>query len=46
MASRLKADALSFQNAKGMAVAALTLGFLLYEGGFVAVGEPKSDVSP
>ena len=37
MARRLKADAKSFQNAKGMAVAALTLGFLLYEGGFVAV---------
>ena len=30
MARRLKADAKSFQNAKGMAVAALTLGFLLY----------------
>ena len=37
MASRLKADALSFQKAKGMAVAALTLGFLLYGGGFVGV---------
>ncbi len=37
MTRRLKADAQSFQNAKGMAVTALTLGFLLYEGGFVAV---------
>jgi predicted small integral membrane protein len=37
MARKLKADAQSFQNAKSMAAAALALGFLLYEGGFVAV---------
>jgi predicted small integral membrane protein len=37
MARRLKGDAQSFHNAKSMAVAALTLGFLLYEGGFIAV---------
>jgi predicted small integral membrane protein len=36
MARRCKASALSFQKAKS-SVVALTLGFLLYEGGFVAV---------
>jgi predicted small integral membrane protein len=37
MARQRKASAPSFQEAKSSAVAALTLGFLLYEGGFVAV---------
>jgi predicted small integral membrane protein len=37
MARHLKANAQSFRDAKSMAVAALTLGFLLFEGGFVAV---------
>ena len=38
MAGRLRAKAPLFQGAKTMAIAGLTLGFLLYEGGFVAVG--------
>jgi predicted small integral membrane protein len=38
MARRLRAKAQLFQQAKSMAVAGLTLGFLLFEGGFVAVG--------
>ena len=38
MVWRLRAKAELFQHAKSMAVAGLTLGFLLYEGGFVAVG--------
>ena len=38
MARQLRAKAPPFQHAKSMAVAGLTLGFLLYEGGFVAVG--------
>ncbi len=38
MARQIGAKAQPFQNAKKMAVAGLTLGFLLYEGGFVAVG--------
>lgn len=38
MARQLRAKAQSFQHAKSMAVAGLTLGFLLYEGGFVAIG--------
>jgi len=38
MARQLKAKAQPFQQAKSFAVAGLTLGFLLYEGGFVAVG--------
>lgn len=38
MARRLRAKAQPFQAAKNMAVAGLTLGFLLFEGGFVAVG--------
>ena len=38
MARRLRAKAQPFQAAKSMAVAGLTLGFLLFEGGFVAVG--------
>ena len=37
MARQRKASAPSFQKAKSSAVVALTLGFLLYEGGFVAV---------
>ena len=38
MARRVRAKAQQFQAAKRIAVAGLTLGFLLYEGGFVAVG--------
>jgi len=38
MARQLRAKAPLFQDAKNKAVAGLTLGFLLYEGGFVAVG--------
>ena len=38
MARRVRAGAPQFQAAKTPAVAGLTLGFLLYEGGFVAVG--------
>ncbi|WOJ90593.1 DUF2165 domain-containing protein [Methylocapsa polymorpha] len=38
MARQLKAKAQPFQQAKSFAVAGLALGFLLYEGGFVAVG--------
>ena len=38
MARQLGAKAPRFQAAKSMAIAGLTLGFLLYEGGFVAVG--------
>jgi predicted small integral membrane protein len=38
MARQVGAKAQPFQHAKNMAVAGLTLGFLLYEGGFVAVG--------
>jgi predicted small integral membrane protein len=37
MARQRKASAPSFQKANSSAVVALTLGFLLYEGGFVAV---------
>ncbi len=37
MARALKASATQFQQAKSKAVAGLALGFLLYEGGFVAV---------
>jgi predicted small integral membrane protein len=37
MARRARAKAPLFQGAKSKAVAGLTLGFLLYEGGFVAV---------
>ena len=37
MARQRKASAPSFQKAKSSAVVALTLGFLLYEGGFVAL---------
>ncbi len=37
MTLQRKASAPSFQKAKSSAVVALTLGFLLYEGGFVAV---------
>ncbi|MGA7383406.1 MAG: DUF2165 domain-containing protein [Methylocella sp.] len=38
MARQVRAKALPFQVAKNKAVAGLTLGFLLYEGGFVAIG--------
>ncbi|MGH6842886.1 MAG: DUF2165 family protein [Methylocella sp.] len=38
MARQLRAKAPAFHSAKSMAVAGLTLGFLLYEGGFVAAG--------
>jgi predicted small integral membrane protein len=37
MARALKGHATQFQQAKSKAVAGLALGFLLYEGGFVAV---------
>jgi predicted small integral membrane protein len=37
MSRALKARAAQFQQKKGKAVAGLALGFLLYEGGFVAV---------
>lgn len=37
MARAMKASATLFQQAKSKAVAGLALGFLLYEGGFVAV---------
>ena len=37
MARQVRAKAQPFQAAKSMAVAGLTLGFLLFEGGFVAV---------
>lgn len=38
MLSKLKAKAHMFEHAKSMAIAGLVLGFLLFEGGFVAVG--------
>ena len=38
MARQVLAKAQPFHTAKSKAVAGLTLGFLLYEGGFVAVG--------
>jgi predicted small integral membrane protein len=38
MAQRVGAKAPVFQDAKNNAIAGLTVGFLLYEGGFVAVG--------
>ena len=38
MARRLQAKAQPFHSAKSIAVAGLTLGFLLYEGGFMTVG--------
>lgn len=38
MAQQIKAEAKLFQDAKGRAIAGLTLGFLLFEGGFIAVG--------
>lgn len=38
MARQLRARASQFHEAKSKAAAGLTLGFLLYEGGFVAVG--------
>ncbi|MGH6812259.1 MAG: DUF2165 family protein [Methylocella sp.] len=38
MARQVRAKARPFQAAKSMAVAGLTFGFLLFEGGFVAIG--------
>jgi predicted small integral membrane protein len=38
MIRRLRADPKTFQSAKTSAVLGLALGFLLYEGGFIAVG--------
>jgi predicted small integral membrane protein len=38
MTGQLRADAKLFQNAKSLAIAGLTLGFLLFEDGFIAVG--------
>jgi len=35
---RLRADAASFNRAKGVAVAGLTLGFLLWQVGFMSIG--------
>jgi predicted small integral membrane protein len=38
MARRLRAKSLIFHEAKRWAVAGLALGFVLYEGGFIAIG--------
>jgi predicted small integral membrane protein len=38
MARQLRAKAQPFQQSKSFAIIGLTLGFLLYEGGFIAVG--------
>jgi predicted small integral membrane protein len=38
MAQKLRASGLAFHQAKRWAIAGLTLGFLLYEGGFIAIG--------
>ncbi|HET6375020.1 MAG TPA: DUF2165 domain-containing protein [Methylocella sp.] len=38
MARRMKAKAQEFHQAKRRAILGLTLGFLLFEGGFIAVG--------
>ncbi len=38
MARQVRAKAQPFQAAKSKAIAGLTLGFLLFEGGFVAIG--------
>ncbi len=38
MARKVRAKAQAFQHAKATGIIGLTLGFLLYEGGFVAVG--------
>ena len=38
MARNLTAKAQAFQSAKSLAVLGLALGFLLYEGGFIAMG--------
>lgn len=38
MLRRLRDKAHAFHDAKNLAVAGLTLGFLLYEGGFVTIG--------
>ena len=38
LARGLRADARTFNRAKGFAVAGLTLGFLLYQVGFISIG--------
>ena len=38
LARRLRADAASFNGAKALAVAGLTLGFLLWQVGFMSIG--------
>jgi predicted small integral membrane protein len=38
LARRLRADAKSFNRAKGVAAAGLTLGFLLWQVGFMSIG--------
>ncbi|WP_026607509.1 DUF2165 family protein [Methylocapsa acidiphila] len=38
MARGLRAKAAAFQQSKSLAIIGLALGFLLYEGGFIAVG--------
>ncbi|SFK34475.1 DUF2165 family protein [Methylocapsa palsarum] len=38
MVRKVRADATSFQRAKTFSILGLALGFLLYEGGFIAVG--------
>jgi predicted small integral membrane protein len=35
---RIRADAATFNRSKGMAVAGLTLGFLLWQAGFMSIG--------
>jgi predicted small integral membrane protein len=38
LAGRVRADAVTFNRAKGFAVAGLTLGFLLWQVGFMTIG--------
>jgi predicted small integral membrane protein len=38
MLQSLQASAIAFKNAKGFAIAGLTLGFLIWQVGFVAIG--------
>jgi predicted small integral membrane protein len=38
MCLRIRGDGEDFRSAKGLAIAGLALGFLLFEGGFVAIG--------
>jgi predicted small integral membrane protein len=38
LARRLRADAATFNGAKGVAVVGLTLGFLLWQVGFISIG--------